>query len=113
MDKHSSRRDIAQINKLVYDEVANANRVVDVSEKSIAFNLSHKDGDTIATHVASRTLAPGKHDCSDLQKFQAYGSGIVVLYADANSSCEIQVTTGQIVEFCAMSLKTDVTLVGR
>lgn len=113
MEKHSSRRDLAQINKLIYDETNNANRVINVGDIETTISLSHKDGDTIATHAASRVLSPGTHDCDDLQKFQAYGTGNVTIYANEETSYEYAVYPGLIIEFCGMSLKTEVTLVGR
>lgn len=112
-NNNKSRRDNVQIQQLIYSEKHKATRVVNVGDTEVAFSLSHKEGDSIATHSASRVLTPGNHSCDDLQKFQSYGSGLVVVYANASTSCEYKVTPGQLVEFCGMSLTTDVTLVAR
>lgn len=113
MDNNKSRRDNGQIGQLVYSEKHRANRVVNVGETETSFSLSHKDGDSISAHSSAKVLAPGTHDCSDIQKFQAYADGLVIIYADANTSLEYNVSKGLTFEICAMSLKTDVTLVAR
>lgn len=112
-NNNTSRRDLGQIQKLAWDEKHKANRVISVGETEVKFNLSHKDGDTIASVSASRTLSPGKHDCDDLQKIQAYAAGTVTLFASPDTKIIISLNAGEIVEICAMSLECTMTLVGR
>lgn len=111
--EQTSRMDAHQIQKRMFSQEHDAMRVILAENVETSFSLNHKDGDSIASHCAAKVMAPGNHDCSDIQKFQAYGSGTVTVYADAHNSCEYQVSPGTVVEICAMSLKTDVTLVGR
>lgn len=111
---NQSRKDVAQIQKSTYCEEHDAVRIIQAADVETEISVSHKDNDSVAAMSACRVIpADEETDCSDLQKVQAYGNGFITLVAEAGSDYTITVVIGQIIEICAMSLKSTVILVGR
>lgn len=110
-----SRKDNAQIQKAVYCEQHDALRVIHANDIETSFSLNHKE-DSVVAKTACRILKPGKeHDCSDLQKVQAYSDGVLALSngVDGHLALSIPIKCGEIIEICGMTINCDVWLVGR
>lgn len=110
---NTTRADNGQIQKRIFDPENDALRVVHANDIETSFSLSHKD-DSVVAKAECRTLEAGHlHTCSDLQKVQAYGNGTLTLFNDLGEQIELGVFSGQVLEICAITLSSTVTLVGR
>ena len=111
---NTSMLDMGQLWKRMFHSDHDALRVINATDIESEFSLSHEDGDSILSKKESSLISAGTEvDAKHLSQVMAYGNGTLTLKASNEISITLTVTIGQVLPICALSLLSDVNLVGQ